>query len=76
VRVTGDAHVARLATDSGPATTTALMSAATEAGVKVLSLAVQSTTLDDVFVHYTGRQLRDAIQQPSAAERLPMIGRR
>jgi hypothetical protein len=22
---------------------------------------VQSTTLDDVFVHYTGRQLRDQI---------------
>jgi ABC-2 type transport system ATP-binding protein len=25
----------------------------------VKSLSVQSTTLDDVFVHYTGRQLRD-----------------
>jgi hypothetical protein len=23
---------------------------------------VQSTTLDDVFMHYTGRQLRDALQ--------------
>jgi ABC-2 type transport system ATP-binding protein len=23
------------------------------------SLSVQNTTLDDVFVHYTGRQLRD-----------------
>jgi ABC-2 type transport system ATP-binding protein len=74
-RVTGDAHVARLATDSGPATTTALMNTATDAGVRVLSLAVQSTTLDDVFVHYTGRQLRDALQEPSAADRSVMINR-
>ena len=28
---------------------------------------MQSTTLDDVFVHYTGHQLRDALQAPSAA---------
>jgi len=27
----------------------------------VRSLSVQSTTLDDVFVHYTGRQLRDEL---------------
>ncbi len=27
--------------------------------VEVKSLSVQNTTLDDVFVHYTGRQLRD-----------------
>jgi ABC-2 type transport system ATP-binding protein len=74
-RVTGDAHVARLATSTGPVTTTALMAAATAAGVRVLSLAVQSTTLDDVFVHYTGRQLRDALQEPTAADRSVMIQR-
>jgi hypothetical protein len=51
------------------------MSAASEAGVRVLSLGVQSTTLDDVFVHYTGRQLRDALQEPSAADRSVMINR-
>jgi len=73
--VTGDAHVARIATDNGPETTTALMSTAAEAGVRVLSLAVQSTTLDDVFVHYTGRQLRDALQEPSAADKSIMINR-
>jgi hypothetical protein len=28
----------------------------------VTSLSVQSTTLDDVFAHYTGHQLRDALQ--------------
>jgi ABC-2 type transport system ATP-binding protein len=74
-RVTGDAQVARIATSSGPSTTTALMSAATSAGVSVLSLGVQSTTLDDVFAHYTGRQLRDALQEPSAADRSAMIHR-
>jgi ABC-2 type transport system ATP-binding protein len=74
-RVTGDAHVARLATSSGPATTTALMTEATAAGVRVLSLAVQSTTLDDVFVHYTGRQLRDALHEPAPAERSVMVSR-
>jgi ABC-2 type transport system ATP-binding protein len=71
-KVTGDARGARLATSSGPATTTALMSTAAAAGVRVLSLAVQSTTLDDVFVHFTGRQLRDALQEPNMAERSPM----
>jgi hypothetical protein len=38
------------------------MEAARIAGVAVTSLSVQSTTLDDVFVHYTGRQLRDTLQ--------------
>jgi hypothetical protein len=36
---------------------------------------VQSTTLDDVFVHYTGHQLRDALQTPAAAAS-PFILRR
>jgi ABC-2 type transport system ATP-binding protein len=34
---------------------------AVKAGVGVKSLSVQNTTLDDVFVHYTGRQLRDEL---------------
>jgi ABC-2 type transport system ATP-binding protein len=33
------------------------------------------TTLDDVFVHYTGRGLRDALQQPSAMDSPFMIRR-
>jgi len=32
-------------------------------GVKVRRVTVQSTTLDDVFLHYTGRQLRDEASQ-------------
>jgi ABC-2 type transport system ATP-binding protein len=62
-------QVFRIASRSGPATTSALMNEAERAGVVVASLAVQSTSLDDVFVHYTGRDLRDALQAPSVADR-------
>jgi ABC-2 type transport system ATP-binding protein len=34
-----------------------------------------SVTLDDVFVYYTGRDLRDALQEPSAADSPFMIRR-
>jgi ABC-2 type transport system ATP-binding protein len=44
---------------SGADSVTALVECALSADVKIKSLSVQSTTLDDVFVHYTGRQLRD-----------------
>jgi ABC-2 type transport system ATP-binding protein len=30
-------------------------------GARLKTLTVQNTTLDDVFVHYTGRQLRDEL---------------
>ena len=56
----------RLATDDGSKTTTALVEHALRAGVEVHSLQVQHTTLDDVFVHYTGRALRDAAQSAFA----------
>jgi len=42
------------------------MEAAREANITITSLSVQSTTLDDVFVHYTGHQLRDALQSAPA----------
>jgi ABC-2 type transport system ATP-binding protein len=74
-QVTGNADVFRIATQSGPATTMALLDAAASAGVAVRSLAVQSTTLDDVFLYYTGRQLRDALQEPSAADSSMMLRR-
>ena len=57
-----DDHVFRISSNNGPRTTVALMEAARQAGLVVTSLSVQSTTLDDVFVHYTGHQLRDALQ--------------
>ncbi len=64
--VTRHDKVFRLATGNGPQTTLALLEAATHAGLTVQSLSVQSTTLDDVFVHYTGRALRDALQEAPA----------
>ena len=73
--VTSHDHVCRVATYNGPATTTALLETAAHAGVPVLSLSVQSTTLDDVFVHYTGRALRDALQEPSSADSPFMLRR-
>jgi ABC-2 type transport system ATP-binding protein len=60
--VMADPPVYRLSSNNGPITTTALMAAARDAGIILTSLSVQSTTLDDVFVHYTGHQLRDALQ--------------
>ena len=68
-------HVVRLASTNGPATTLALMEAAERAGVAVQSLSVQSTSLDDVFVHYTGRALRDAVQDAAPRESPFMVPR-
>ena len=61
-------NIYRISTNNGPRTTVALFEAARESNVSIASLSVQSTTLDDVFVHYTGHQLRDSLQTPSAAE--------
>ena len=49
----------RVITKSGSKTTMQLVEMAAALGEKLTSLSVQNTTLDDVFVHYTGRQLRD-----------------
>jgi ABC-2 type transport system ATP-binding protein len=68
-------NVYRLSSANGPATTLALMEAAAAANVTVNSLSVQSTTLDDVFVHYTGRALRDELQEASAKDSPFMIRR-
>ncbi len=56
----------RVLTGTGSQTTTELVEMAVQAGVGVKSLSVQNTTLDDVFVHYTGRQLRDELQKAYA----------
>jgi len=53
------ANMYRILTDNGSRTTTELVELSVKKSVEVKSLSVQSTTLDDVFVHYTGRQLRD-----------------
>jgi ABC-2 type transport system ATP-binding protein len=55
------ADMYRVLTSNGSRTTTELVEMAVQAGVPLKSLSVQNTTLDDVFVHYTGRQLRDEL---------------
>ena len=49
----------RVLTSSGSRTTMQLVELAASLNETLTSLSVQNTTLDDVFVHYTGRQLRD-----------------
>jgi len=70
-----EGRVFKLASGNGAATTLAVMQEAAAAGIEITSLAVQSTTLDDVFVHYTGRALRDELQAPSAADSPFMLRR-
>ncbi len=60
--VKADGNIFRVSSNNGPRTTIELLEAARRTGIAVNSLSVQSTTLDDVFVHYTGHQLRDALQ--------------
>ncbi len=49
----------RVLTSDGSLTTMQLVEMAGKLGEKIKTLSVQNTTLDDVFVHYTGSQLRD-----------------
>ena len=68
-------HVYRIASRNGPRTTVDLVETARQQGVTVTALSVQSTTLDDVFMHFTGRQLRDELQAPPASESPFMLRR-
>ena len=68
-------NVFRMKSTNGPATTMGLMDAAERANVTVNSLGVQSTSLDDVFVHYTGRALRDSLQEANPQDSPFMIRR-
>src|SRR5262245_31438782 len=68
-------HVFRISSHNGPRTTVELMEAARKAGIAVTSLSVQSTSLDDVFMHYTGHQLRDTLHAPDVSAS-PFILRR
>ena len=64
----------RVLTGDGSKATMELVEAAVKAGVAVKSLSVQNTTLDDVFVHYTGRQLRDELVKSFAFVMPPRPG--
>jgi ABC-2 type transport system ATP-binding protein len=57
----------RIITKSGSKTTMQIVELAQSLGETLTSLSVQNTTLDDVFVHYTGRQLRDEQVKPQMA---------
>jgi hypothetical protein len=61
-------NIFRISSHNGPLTTVELLAATRSAGVTLASLSVQSTTLDDVFGHYTGHQLRDALQAPDPSQ--------
>jgi ABC-2 type transport system ATP-binding protein len=63
------AGVYRVLTSNGSQTTTQLVEMASRLGEQLTSLSVQNTSLDDVFVHYTGRQLRD--EQVKAVFQMP-----
>jgi ABC-2 type transport system ATP-binding protein len=63
------AGVYRVLTSNGSQTTTQLVEMANALGESLTSLSVQNTSLDDVFVHYTGRQLRD--EQVKAVFQMP-----
>jgi len=64
----------RVLTSSGSKTTMELVEMAASLGETLTSLSVQNTTLDDVFVHYTGRQLRDEQVKPPAFTLPPRPG--
>jgi ABC-2 type transport system ATP-binding protein len=65
--VTEHDGVVHITTHDGPATVAALMDLARASKVKVKRVSVQSTTLDDVFLHYTGSALRDSLQKATHA---------
>jgi ABC-2 type transport system ATP-binding protein len=64
----------RVLTSSGSKTTMQLVELAASLGETLSSLSVQNTTLDDVFVYYTGRQLRDEQVKPPAFTLPPRPG--
>jgi len=64
----------RVLTSSGSRTIMQLVELAAQLGETLTSLSVQNTTLDDVFVHYTGRQLRDEQVKPAVYTLPPRPG--
>lgn len=73
--VSSQDRIFRINTDNGPATTLALMEEAARVDIGVQSLSVHGTTLDDVFVHYAGRDLRDQLQAAAVTDSPFMIRR-
>lgn len=61
MNVTDHEGVIHIVSANGPYTVGPLMDLAREKNITVRRVTVQSTTLDDVFLHFTGRQLRDEL---------------
>ena len=51
-------------------TLAALVRAASEHGVAITALSLGGSTLEDVFIHFTGRELRDAAEEMRLDKRL------
>jgi ABC-2 type transport system ATP-binding protein len=68
VRALGSAAY-RVSSDSGPATAQELVEMARAKKLELKSLSVQSTSLDDVFLHYTGHALAELDEAPSHGAR-------
>jgi hypothetical protein len=65
--------VTRIASASGPLTVGEVMNLARDNRVNVRRVSVQGTTLDDVFLYYTGRQLRDAASETMHRDIQPFV---
>jgi ABC-2 type transport system ATP-binding protein len=66
VRALGSATY-RVSSDRGPASAQELIELARELKLELKALSVQSTTLDDVFLHYTGHGLTDSLETAGPA---------
>jgi ABC-2 type transport system ATP-binding protein len=58
-KTTIDGGDLRLSVDDGGQDAPLLMKLAGDLGVKVGSVAIQKQSLEDVFIHHTGRSIRD-----------------
>lgn len=61
---TASSNVYRMLTTNGSQVAVRLVELASARGENIEELTVQNTSLDDVFVHYTGRQLREERGKP------------
>jgi len=68
VRALGSATY-RISSDRGPASAQELLELAREHNLELRSLSVQSTSLDDVFLHYTGHGLAEMNEADAPAGR-------
>ncbi|HUA58172.1 MAG TPA: ATP-binding cassette domain-containing protein [Verrucomicrobiae bacterium] len=68
VRALGSATY-RISSDRGPASAQELVELARSRNLELKSLSVQSTSLDDVFLHYTGHALAEMPENEASANR-------